>query len=166
MGVEQAAVDIGEDWENIEMDHLESVLEGDSQGGVEDLLDKVMRSYLTNTNLINKRMVGVSIMMESKSAKSEQNRIWNNDACKSYEQNKDKMSPEDNNVSLKIYLCHEGIFVQTGSFSRGSTLTQRGGGCHQHGGVPGVHSGRHHHLHQGGGWAGGTGGLTQTVLRT
>jgi hypothetical protein len=90
---------------------------------VEDLLDKVMRSYLTNTNLINKRMVGVSIMMESKSAKSEQNRIWNNDACKSYEQNKDKMSPEDNNVSLKIYtkayLFRQGHFQEEALWPRG-----------------------------------------------
>jgi hypothetical protein len=77
VGVEKAEIDIGDDWEIIEMDHLESVLEGDSQGHVEDLMDKVMRSYLTNTNLINKRMVGATIMVESHSSKSELSRLGN-----------------------------------------------------------------------------------------
>jgi hypothetical protein len=46
------------------MDHPESLLEGDINGGVDDFMDTVMtRSYLTITNLVNKRMVSATIMV-------------------------------------------------------------------------------------------------------
>ena len=103
-----ATVEDGEEWEASEYTDLEQALVEEPAGARDDILDAMMHTYLANTNLLSKRMVGATVWVEPHQSESEQS-VGDKELCLGYKDiilSQDNKTQEDNVcLTQKIYLC-------------------------------------------------------------